>query len=337
MRLTLQTLTGRKYYIEATEHHKVRDIKKAIFNNLEMKNRLRLLWMGQEMEDCYTLYSLGITKDDTISLVEEPDSKIKLNIKTFKKGMVCVEVNSSSTVPELNKLLLNSGIGPSTQPHDFYFDSAPLCDNKIPLYMYGITDGSTIVQKHGGSFKLKLIDSYNNEFVKFFTVRGSDTVQDLTKKVLTIINERHDLTTALTEDDIVIFHHKKDIQKVIMYDELDCDTCTVSECNVEPLDIITFVWYNGEGVLEPLNFSVDLKVKGASSLKFPKLYGIANMESVHSLRLKIQHQLHIPFHRQVVSVLHGKTASLANSHKIYRDQFYKNLVCLEVLKEYPGK
>ena len=333
MRLTLQTLTGRKYYIGVTEHHKVRDIKKALFYNMEIKNKLRLLWKGQEIDDCNTLDTLGITEGETVSIVVEPGKMIKLYVKTFKKGLISVDVNECSTIPELRNVLFESGVGPSSQPHEFYFDSERLADNKIPIYMYGIDNGSTVVQKHTGSFKLKLIDGHNNEFVNFFTMRGSDTVQDLASRVLTIINAEYDLNKPLSEDDIVIFHQKKDVQKVLMYDELDCDTCTLSECNVEPLDIITFIWYKGgkDGTVKLLDFPVDLKVKGATHYKFPKIYGLANNESVHSLRLKVQHQLHIPYHRQIFSIS-GKS-TLGNNSKIYREQFFKNLVCLEVMKK----
>ena len=64
---------------------------------------------------------MGIPDEATIQMLLEPDVKVKLKVKTFKKGVIPVELAVSGTLVDLRKALLAAGMGPSSQTHNFYF------------------------------------------------------------------------------------------------------------------------------------------------------------------------------------------------------------------------
>ncbi len=51
----------------------------------------------------------------------EPEVKVKLKVKTFKKGVIPVELDVSGSLVDLQKALLVAGMGPSSRTHHFYF------------------------------------------------------------------------------------------------------------------------------------------------------------------------------------------------------------------------
>ncbi len=55
MKLTLQTLTGTKYFLEVNNEVKVRDLKVKVFEELEVKVKTRLMWQNKQMDDSVTL------------------------------------------------------------------------------------------------------------------------------------------------------------------------------------------------------------------------------------------------------------------------------------------
>ncbi len=156
MKLTLQTLTGTKYFLDADPYNKVRKVKVKIFKDLEIKNRVRLIWQSKPLEDTVTLAAQGITEDTTLQMVIEPGNKIKLKIQTFKKGTFCVELEDSSTVLDLQREVKTSAFFLSSHVTDFYYEDICLSDKKWPFHLYGIVDGSVIVQNYIGSFSLEV-------------------------------------------------------------------------------------------------------------------------------------------------------------------------------------
>ncbi len=87
---------------------KVRDIKLRIFQELEFKQKMNLLWQNKEMEDSMTLRAIGITEDTAIEMVHQPDTKIKLTVQSFKKGKIVVELKDSDTLTDLDEALSTS-------------------------------------------------------------------------------------------------------------------------------------------------------------------------------------------------------------------------------------
>ncbi len=290
MQITLQTLTGTKYFLEVEPQDKVRKVKVKIFHDLEIKSKVHLMWQNERMQDGMTLVALGIMGEITIQMLTEPDTKMKVIVQTFKKGIIHVEVEDSSTILDfLEKDLAQSqGLLLDAHVSDFYFKDTNLSDDKLPFHLYGITDGSNIIQYYQGSFRLEIYDSRSMAHFKYITVQTADTIRQLKDKVFTAWSKTmEDTKCQLHEDDInfVIFINRKGQTS---YDELDRDSWTVSECKLRPLDTVHFIRSAGS----------DHMVNAIYNGEKRQLHGINSCESGYSLRLKIQNQLLIPFEKQ---------------------------------------
>ncbi len=293
MRLTLQLLTGTKYFVYVTPEDKVRNVKVDIFKELEIKSKVRLMWQNKPMDDCVTLRAIGINEDATVQMIIEPDTQLKLTVETLKKGTVSVVLNDSSTVRDLVKKLSTTTLKSTARTSEFNYEHVDLSDENLPFHFYGITDGSIITQKYEGSFKVELVNARSYSHNKYITVRGSDTIKDLTEKVLKYLKKDN-----LFEDYIVIFHKEKlSGTNEWVFHELDKETWTLAECSIQPLCTITFIRYDGDQ-----EFHADIKIEDSTHKNTVRVYGLYPMESVQSLKLKIQHQHHIPYEKQLVSI-----------------------------------
>ncbi len=328
MKLTLQTLTGTKYFLQVEPQDKVRKVKVKIFVDLDIKSKVRLLWQSKPLEDSVTLAGQGITEDATLQMVIEPDINIKLKIQTFKKGTISVKLEDSSTVLDLQKKIEASASCLLTHVSDFYFEDICLSEENLPFHLYGMVEGSVIMQNYGGSFSLEVEDPMENGFVKYITVQGEDTVKVLKEKILWIINnivgEQEEETQLVNQDDIVIFHGHM-VEGITVYDELDREMWNINECKIKPLDKITFIRY--DGYYENYNTDdIGLRKQGLGMGR-KMIKALYSPESVYSLKLKIQHQLQIPFEKQEISI-RNMDIPLALQKKIYSyDKIDINIQC----------
>ncbi len=323
MKLTLQTLTGTKYFLDVGQQDKVREVKVKIFHDLEIKSKVRLLWQNKLLDDGVTLSAQGITEDTTLQMVIEPDTEMKLEIKTFKKGTMFVEIKDSGTVLDLLGEVHRSGLLPTARVTDFYFGDVCLSDEKLPFYCYGINEECVINQVYEGSYQLRLINAREVMFLQYITVQGTDTVNALKEKVLNTLNKyRKGEQNELSEDEVVMFQNvaKKDNLGIESYEELDRETITIDESKIRPFDFVVFIEY-GKGS-HGANIKVNRHGLPTGTQRMHRLY---NPESVYSLRLKIQHQLHIPYQKQEISV-DGMDNPPDLRNKVSRDKFEEIVV-----------
>ncbi len=294
MRLTLQLLTGTKYFLHVNPEDKVRKVKVDIFKELEIKSKVRLMWQNQLMEDRVTLRALGIIDEATVQMIIEPETQVTLTIQTVKKGVVSVLMNDSDTVGDLVKKLSHSTLMALALMDDFYFEQFHLSEENLPFHFYGIVDGSIIIQRYEGSFKIELRSSRGLRFLKYVTVKATSTIEDLSDKIVVAINEDDD--DEVSEDDIVIFYRKGRHKPLRVYHELDRDSLTLAQCGIEPLDEFTFIRYD-----DVTRSSIDILIENSTgNFRKRKLCRLDESESVQSLKLKIQHQLHIPHEKQAL-------------------------------------
>ncbi len=292
MKLILQTITGIKYAIMVEPTMKVREVKRKIFDTMEIKNKVTLLYGQEPMVDGFTLESLMIPDESTIQMVIEPEKKIKITVQTFKKGQIPLEVHDTDTLNEVYDGLANSGIGPSTMQQEFFFNGTELTDYSMPLYMMGITDGDIIDQKCDGKMKIKLENANNlNRSFRYLPVRGSDTVGKFTRFV--------SMTLEQNANSIVLFHETEDKNGQKLFDELDIDEETLYMCGIMPNDTIMFINYNS---LQK-HYSLQIQYTDSEGKEWEKQLiwldgGHHRRESGRSLMLKIQHQFNIPYHLQ---------------------------------------
>ena len=209
---------------------------------MDIKQKVNLLWENRQLEDCVTLWGSGITEGKIIQMVLKPDSKLKLNIQTFKKGNIAVELNDSSTPLDLLEALSSSTLKSTAKASDFYFGKTRLSDENLAFHFYGITDGDTLVQNYHGTFHIRLDDARTHGYIGFNKVMGKDTINAVPVKVLELINRSKGTEdSVVTEDDIVIFHVQKDCEvdteEACVYHELDRETATVFQCDIKPNDI----------------------------------------------------------------------------------------------------
>ncbi len=188
MKFTLQLLTGDKYFLDVEPQNKVREVKRKIFEELEIKEKVHLLWQNKELEDRVTLRAVGITEDATLQMVIQPDTEIKLNIQTFKKGNISVELNDSSTLHDLMMAMSKTTLGTTSKVSDFYFHGVKLHDEELPFHLCGINDGSVLVQYCQEPFTIQVEDAreYKRSLI---TITGQETVKDLKERVLKSINK----------------------------------------------------------------------------------------------------------------------------------------------------
>ncbi len=334
MKVTLQTLTGTKYFLEVEPWEKATELKVKIFRELDVKSKVRLLWQNKPLEDAVTLRAQGITEDAIIQMLIEPGTKIKLRIKTVKKGTFSVELNDSSTIQDLMKKVQMSTLRFTADISDFYFGKVNLSDENLPFHLYGISEGSVITQIYQGSFELKVIDARSCTFVRCITVRSTDSIKELRDNVLHSINSvRKEDSCQITEGQIVSFHQeikpniRSGVIKNIYYHELDRETKTISQCGIKPLDVIVFIHYHGDLSLCP-DIMIDEYPSHISTKKVPKskkMFEVYPLESVLSLRLKIQHQFHVPYEKQGI-VITGMDHPLADAQKVGSDELNKVFV-----------
>ncbi len=321
MKITIQTLTGDKCFLKVKPYDKVRDVKVKIFEEMEVRNKVRLMWQNKQLEDGVTLRVRGVTEDATIQMLIEPENKIKVYVQTLKKGIIPVDIDDSCSLLDLVNMLSTSTLETSIQPSDFYFGRNHLSDQDLPLHFYGITNDSVITQKYEGSFELKLADARSFMFVTYFTVHGSNTIREVREQILEILNKRDD--EHLTEKDIVVFHRTNcNAAKIVGsgYNELDRSGLTVNDCNIKPLDEIMFIRYHGAEC-----FAADLSISNLS-LGSTRLYGMYDQESIQSLLLKIQHQFHIPQEKQILFINGKKRTGVNADEKVSKDSHDKIVV-----------
>ncbi len=332
MKVTLQTLTGTKYFLEVEPQEKVKEVKVKIFRELDMKSKVRLMWQNKQLEDAITLRAQGITEDTIIQMLIETDTKIKIGIKTLKKGEFTIELSDSSTMLDLMESTEMSTLQSNADVSDFYFGKISLCDDNLPFHFYGISDGSVITQTYEGSFELIIIDASNYTFFTCITVRSTDSIKALKDKVLDAINfYRTEDEWEVTEDEVISFHKQTmtisgDI-KDIYYHELDRESKSISGCGIKPLDVITFIRYHGDSSLCP-NITIDEPPLSTGRVGWRKMFEVYNLETVLSLRLKIQHQFHIPYEKQNL-IITGMEHPVPNEKKIGNDKL--NMIVVNVI------
>ena len=343
MKLTLQTPTGSQYFLEVGSQRKGREVKVKIFQELEIKNKVALLWKGKELEDHITLRSQGITEDTTIGVVPKPDVKLKLIIQTFKKGKISGDLPDTFTVNDLKESLATSTIAMTALISDFYFGDVKLSDQMLPFHLYGITDGSVITQRYQGSFNINLVDSLSFHRHSF-NVKGTDTIAELKENVIVFMKlimldeeekdeKEYDVETWAELEKVftkflkhmVVFFHVQGQGEKTLFHELDRETRTLNECRINPQDDIMFIYMEPDhkGV-----HSARIQICKHQSPKHPSckgtkmLYFLRDEESVQSLRLKIQHQLHIPVEKQILTI-HSMTERPSNYKRISSDLFHR--------------
>ncbi len=286
MKLTLQTLTGKKYFLEVKPQDKLRNVKVKIFRALGIKSKMHFLWQNKAVEDDVTLAAQGIPDDATFQMIIDPDVKIKVKIQTFKKGTLCVELEDSSTIMDFMMKIPSLSQLPAAHISDFYFEDVCLSNEKLPFHFYGITDGSEIIQHYQGSFRIAVHDAKKLDFSEFVTVQGTTTIIELKEKILySLIQPDKEEECQVNIDDIVFFLKRKGQNS---YDELDRDVLSISDCKIRPLDTIHFIRYDG------CDRSINIVFNGQKR----ELHGTGYNDIVQSLCLKIQNQLQIPFEKQ---------------------------------------
>ncbi len=319
---------------------KVREVKHKICQELEVKQKVHLMWKNEQMEDCVTLRALGIDEDATVQMVIQPDTNIKLNVKTFKKGMISVELTDSSTVLDLMKILSRTTLRTTAKISDFYFNGLQLStiNTELPIHYYGICEGTTIVQYQKEPFNMQLENARDGK-LSIITVRGSDTIKELKENILKLIN--NDESMVITEDQIVVFHSQKDNEEDItatrVYHEMDRNDMTLFDSEIAPTDIITFIRYHqqvGKAYAyqyKPIG-NTDIQIKNESnSNRWPRIGKVYDYETVLSLRLKIQHQLNIPYEAQVLTVDGTTDPPLSKSIYAGRRNYRDIDIALEVI------
>ena len=314
--------------------YKVREVKHKICQELEVKQKVHLMWKNEQMEDCVTLRALGINEDATVQMVIQPDTNIKLKVKTFKKGMISVELTDSSTVLDLMKALSRTTLRTTAKITDFYFNGLQFStiNAELPIHSCGITEGATIVQYQKEPFNMQL-ESARNCNRTLITVRGSDTIKELKENILKLINNNESM--VITEHQIVVFHSQKDNEEDItatrVYHEMDRNDMTLFDSEIAPTDIITFIRYHQQvgkayaRQYKPIG-NIDIQIKDEPK-RWPKIGKVYDYETVLSLRLKIQHQLNIPYEAQVLTVGGIKDPDL--STEIHAG--HRNYIELEVI------
>ncbi len=302
MKIKLQELIGPQYVLNVEPLDKVKDVKLKIGKEFGIKQKVSLIWENEPLEDCVTLRESGIIDNSSVQMVLDLNAKMKLSIQTFKKGSIDIEVDYPSTPLDVVEALSRVTTAKSS---DFYFGQTQLSDENLPLHFYGISDGDTLVQNYPGSFHIRLDDARIHGYVGFVKVAGTDTIKVLTEKVLKLINRSKAKDQCdIMEDEIVLFHVQKeqqvDIGETCVYNEVDRETMTVFQSDIRPRDSLTFIRYHGV----PDNnyqWNVDIKITGDTE-QTRRICGVYDRETVQSLRLKIQHQLHVPYEKQILSV-----------------------------------
>ena len=329
----MQQLTGKKYYLEVKTTDKVREVKHKICQELEIKQKVHLMWKNEQMEDCVTLRALGINDDATVQMVIQPDTNIKLKIKTFKKGMLSVELTDSSTVLDLMTVLSRTTLRTTAKISDFYFKGLQLStiNDDLPIHSYGIGEGATIVQYQKEPFDMQLKNARDCR-LSLITVRGSNTIEELKENISESIN---DDKSMIDKHKIVVFHSQKesdgDIRATRVYHELDRNDMTLVDSDIRPTDIITFIRYHTEHDYQWRVGNIVIRI-AEEAKHWPQICGVYRDETVLSLRLKIQHQLNIPYEKQILTINSTKDPCL--SRKISEGEC-KN-IALEVIDRPEG-
>ena len=307
----MQQLTGKKYYLEVKTTDKVREVKHKVCQELEVKQKVHLMWKNEQMEDCVTLRALGIDDDATVQMVIQPDTNIKLKVKTFKKGMLSVELTDSSTVLDLMTVLSRTTLRTTAKIPDFYFKGLQLSTMSadLPIHSFGICEGATIIQYQKEPFDMQLENARDCK-LSLITVRGSNTIKELKENISGSINVDESM---ITDHEIVVFHSQKDnegdITATHVYHELDRNDMTLIDSDIRPTDIITFIRYHEWDVYAHVG-NISIHIKGEAK-HWPQICGVYHNETVLSLRLKIQHQLNIPYEKQVLTVDGNKDPCLS--------------------------
>ena len=132
---------------------------------------------GQEvLPDGGTLEEQGITDGSTVNIVIEPDKEINLHIKHGPRVVTC-SVNNSLRLRDLKQQLIDGGTVSfmfsefeliiSSNDNDGITENIPMQDESLPLYLYGVSDKTTMTVI-SGKVLVDLVTPRGEHFYKSF-------------------------------------------------------------------------------------------------------------------------------------------------------------------------
>ena len=149
--------------------------------------------------------------------------------------------------------------------------------------MYGISpDCNNDVKRLDAAYKVRIVDPYTYTMMQVLDVRGTDSILNVKKRVLDLINREE----QADDNNVVIFHEPGNNRHI--FTELDCDSEKLDLYKVKPYDNLFCVFYH-----KTLRGRCDVDSNGVTE----RIYR-TSVESVFSFRLKIQDKHGIPFNKQ---------------------------------------
>ena len=285
--MALQTITDVKYDVRVKEMSKIEALKVELCRITGIRNKLRLLKNKEELDDGKLLRDYKIEDGTVIQMLIIPSETIEINVRVFKKGDVSLKVSDHNTVEDLRVKLAAEEycLGSAPWIYDFFYNSEKL-DNKKPLHFYGLYEGSKVdLCSLRAKLKLYLENAQQYKMVKILEFKGTDTIADVTGKVLKVIQQKE--AAYVQNDDIVLFHRPRECS--VTFNDLDCETSTLNEYFVDHFDRLIYIRYNSADMCH-----ADIEYEG----KQRRIYEVKNQESVISLKLKIQDQFGVPVGKQ---------------------------------------
>ena len=293
MKVTLQTINNNRYLVEVPEDATVRQLQETVYKTTTIKYSVRFLKGQQSLDKDEQLYFYDIQDGSTLSILMEPEKRISITVKTFKKGTVILEIDNTATVEELRDILVQNHDILDAQMHDMFLGKEQLQDVKLPLHYYDVENNSELKMSGNGWIRLHVVLANTYTLKRLKNMQLTDTVSDLAK----VVTKSVDASASGSEDLVMFYTKSTPTIHHQLFTELDLPSRQLWEYGVEHMGYIFVIQYTSGGYIN---------VQQGRSVH--AIYETKNDETVFSLMLKIQDKLGLPFAQQRLFAIETQTS-----------------------------
>jgi ubiquitin C len=244
MNVLVKTTAGQTISLWVNKSDSIKEVKCKIQDKINVPAyQQRLSLLGNDLEDCCSLYDYSIKRADTLDLCVRIHISVNNKFLSSPSGMETVELDDSDTIGNIkSKIYDKKGILQEQQI--LIFNSEELKDNHT-LSHYGISDNNSVDLVIRQSIRIS-VEISTGKYIHL-QVEVSDTIADIKYKTNLPLGQR-----ALIHNDMQLK-----------------DSCTVRDYSIQEGDVLQYLDCPKPSAQEKIPYPNDINMKSTGEQVMP--------------------------------------------------------------------